>query len=240
MAYSWTILGDVTTMRTAACLGLFGLILSFFSLPAAAKEPMRVLVMGDSFMVTNARTQSAVPNLLERSLGVKVRSQAVVGARFGYNLPITGAMGMNIAKQYRAGNWDYVVMNGGGNDLWLGCGCTRCKKRLNRLISADGRKGAIPSTVARARQSGARVIYVGYLRSPGLGSPIEHCRKVGDALEARIAMMAKQDPGVSFVSLADMVPHGDASYHSSDMIHPSPKGSAAAARRVIAAIKGAR
>ena len=200
---------------------------------------MRVLVMGDSFMTTNAGTKSAFPHVLEQSLGIKVRSQAVMGARYGYNLPLTGALGMNIAKQYRKGNWDWVVMNGGGNDLWMGCGCTRCKRRLNRLISPDGLKGAIPSTVARARASGARVIYVGYLRSPGLGSPIEHCRKVGDALEARIAVMAKHDPGVSFVSLADMVPHGDSSYHALDMIHPSPKGSAAAAKRVLEAIKGA-
>lgn len=222
-------------LRTA----FLAFILCLVTLPATAKEPMRVLVMGDSFMTTNAGTNSAFPHVLEQSLGIKVRSQAVMGARYGYNLPLTGALGMNIAKQYRKGNWDWVVMNGGGNDLWMGCGCTRCKRRLNRLISPDGLKGAIPSTVARARASGARVIYVGYLRSPGLGSPIEHCRKVGDALEARIAVMAKHDPGVSFVSLADMVPHGDSSYHALDMIHPSPKGSAAAAKRVLEAIKGA-
>ena len=216
-------------MLRTAFLALF---LCLFSTASTAKEPMRVLVMGDSFMTTNAGTRSAVPHVLEQGLGVKVRSQAVMGARFGFNLPLTGALGMNIAKQLRAGKWDWVVLIVGG--------CTRCKKRLNRLISPDGRKGSIPATVARARASGARVIYVGYLRSPGLGSPIEHCRKVGDALEARIAVMAQQDPGVSFVSLADMVPHGDASFHALDMIHPSPKGSAAAAKRVVAAIKGAQ
>lgn len=221
-------------------IAFWGMVLCLFSTALTANEPMRVLVMGDSFMTTNAAAGQAVPHQLERGLGVKIRSQAVMGARFGYNLPITGALGMNIAKQYRAGDWDWVVMNGGGNDLWMGCGCTRCKRRLNRLISPDGRKGSIPATVARARASGARVIYVGYLRSPGLGSPIEHCKKVGDALEARIAVMAKQDPGVSFVSLADMVPHGDASFHALDMIHPSPKGSAAAAKRVVAAIRGAQ
>ncbi|WP_370399335.1 SGNH/GDSL hydrolase family protein [Sulfitobacter sp. JB4-11] len=221
-------------------IAFWGMALCLFSTALTANEPMRVLVMGDSFMTTNAAAGQAVPHQLERGLGVKIRSQAIMGARFGYNLPITGALGMNIAKQYRAGDWDWVVMNGGGNDLWMGCGCTRCKRRLNRLISPDGRKGSIPATVARARASGARVIYVGYLRSPGLGSPIEHCKKVGDALEARIAVMAKQDPGVSFVSLADMVPHGDASFHALDMIHPSPKGSAAAAKRVVAAIRGAQ
>ena len=128
-------------------------------------------------------------------------------------------------------------MNGGGNDLWLGYGCGRCANKLQRLISPGGDRGAIPQLVSQAQRDGARVIYVGYLRSPGRGSPIESCRDIGDALEARIAKMAQQNPNVSFVSLADMVPHGDRSFHASDMIHPSPKGSAAAAHPVAQVIK---
>lgn len=207
--------------------------------PAQADKPLRVLVMGDSFMTSNGSAGYAVPALLQKSLKAVVKSRAVTGARFVYKLPLTGALGMNISKQFRNGPWDVVVMNGGGNDLWMGCGCMRCKKRLNKLISPDGRQGEIPTAVRRARQSGAQVIYVGYLRSPGVGSPIEHCRKVGDALEARLSVMAKQDPGTSFVSLADMVPHGDRSFHAADMIHPSPKGSQAASQRILAAIKRA-
>lgn len=206
--------------------------------PVVAADKMNVLVMGDSFMTSNGSAGYAVPSILARDLGAAVKSTAVAGARYGHRLPITGALGFNISKQYRAGDWDFVVMNGGGNDLWLGCGCMRCKKRLNRLISPDGTSGQIPTAVRRARASGAEVIYVGYLRSPGLGSPIEHCKKVGAALEARIAVMAMQDPGVSFVSLADMVPDGDSSFHSVDMIHPSPKGSTAAAKRIISAMQG--
>ena len=226
--------GDV--MRKFLTLMSLALILAQAA-PASAREKMNVLVMGDSFMTSNGSNGNAVPNVLARDLGAKVKSTAVTGARFGYKMPITGALGFNISKQFRDGNWDYVVMNGGGNDLWLGCGCMRCKKRLNRLISADGTTGQIPTAVRRARQTGAQVIYVGYLRSPGLGSPIEHCKKVGAALEARIAVMAKQDVGISFVSLADMVPHGDSSFHGSDMIHPSPKGSIAATQRIVAAIR---
>lgn len=221
-------------------LALLGLIAITFQAPAvSASEHMRVLVMGDSFMTSNGSAGYAVPNILRRDLGAFVRSQAVTGARYGYKMPITGALGFNISKQYREGDWDWVVMNGGGNDLWLGCGCMRCVKRLNRLISPDGKNGKIPTAVRRARAGGARVIYVGYLRSPGLGSPIEHCKKVGNALEARIAVMAKQDPGVSFVSLADIVPHGDRSYHAVDMIHPSRKGSVAASKRIISSIQSA-
>lgn len=219
-------------------LAVVGLIVILSQTSAAeARDQMRVLVMGDSFMTSNGSAGYAVPNILARKLGAKVKSTAVAGARYGYRMPITGALGFNISKQFRQDNWDYVVMNGGGNDLWLGCGCMRCQKRLNKLISPDGTKGQIPAAVNRARSTGAKVIYVGYLRSPGLGSPIEHCKKVGSALEARIAVMAKQDPGVSFVSLADLVPYGDSSFHGADMIHPSKKGSAAATSRIVAAIK---
>tara|TARA_R110002094_G_scaffold154768_7_gene141987 strand:- start:1391 stop:2065 length:675 start_codon:yes stop_codon:yes gene_type:complete len=221
--------------RLLAILALFLLVSQTAN--ADARDQMRVLVMGDSFMTSNGSAGYAVPTLLAQKLGAKVKSTAVAGARFGYKMPLTGALGFNISKQYRKDTWDYVVMNGGGNDLWLGCGCMRCKKRLNNLISPDGTKGYIPTAVSRARRTGAKVIYVGYLRSPGLGSPIEHCKKVGAALEARIAVMAKQDPGVSFVSLADMVPFGDRSYHGADMIHPSKKGSAAATNRIVAAIR---
>ena len=77
------------------------------------------------------------------------------------------------------------------------------------------------------------MIYVGYLRSPGRGSPIEHCRNEGDALEAWLARMSAGDPGVHFVSIADLVPYGDLSFHAADRIHPSKKASAAIAQRVV-------
>ena len=204
---------------------------------ATAKEPMRILVLGDSFMTSNASKGFAVPHVLKEQLGANVKSKATTGARYVYRLPITGSLGLNISKQFVPGRWDWVVMNGGGNDLWLGCGCTRCQKRLNRLIAPDGMSGKIPTLVSRARQTGARVLYVGYLRSPGANSPIEHCKDEGDALEARIEVMATRDAGVAFVSLADMVPTGDRSYHALDMIHPSAKGSIAAGKRIADAIE---
>lgn len=208
----------------------------FFAAAGTAKAENRVLVLGDSLMTSNGSDKASVPHVLARLTGAKVRSQAVTGARYHYSLPLTGAMGMNISKQFRQGQWDWIVINGGGNDLWMGCGCRRCANRLERLISSDGLRGSIPGLVSRARQTGARVIYVGYLRSPGMGSPIESCREVGDALEARISRLAQVDSGITFVSLADMVPHRDRSFHALDMIHPSPKGSAAAAQRIAQVI----
>ena len=108
---------------------------------------------------------------------------------------------------------------------------------MNKLISKDGRSGEIPRLVSRLRKTGAKVIYVGYLRSPGVGSPIEHCRDEGNELEARIARLAKLDRGITFLSLQDLVPHGDRSYHGMDMIHPSIKGSATIGRMVADIIR---
>jgi lysophospholipase L1-like esterase len=223
-------------IRLCAALALCAMLTA----PAAAERQMRVLVMGDSFMTSNGSAKKSFPHVLSNLLHTNVVSKAVAGAMHLYALPITGALGMNISKQYRSGKWDYVVMNGGGNDLWLGCGCGKCIRKMEKLISSDGRKGAIPGTVARARRDGAKVIYVGYLRSPGRWSPIEACKPLGDKLEARIRKLADLDSGITFISLADMVPYGDASFHALDMIHPSPKGSAAAAKRVMTVIAAAK
>jgi lysophospholipase L1-like esterase len=199
-------------------------------------EGPRVLTMGDSMLAWNAASGRSVADVLEDRLGTPVTDRSVSAARVLYALPISGALGMEIAQQYVAGDWDWVVLNGGGNDLWLGCGCSGCERRMARMISEDGTEGAIPALVAKLRESGARVLYLGYLRTPGHDSPIDHCAADGDALEARLEKMAARDRGVRFVSLRDLVPMGDLSFHAPDRIHPSPKGSAAIAARVARVI----
>lgn len=108
---------------------------------------------------------------------------------------------------------------------------------MSRMISADGQAGSVPELVRHIRKSGAQVIYVGYLRSPGVGSMIDHCRDEGREFERRLSRMAGSDPGVHFLSLADLVPHGDRSYHAFDMVHPSPKATRIIAQRIASIIR---
>lgn len=197
----------------------------------------RILIMGDSLFATHQLKGKSIGHVLEKQLGEQVIDRSVLGARIQYALPVSGSLGVKIARQYREGPWEWIILNGGGNDLWLGCGCGRCGAKLNRMISADGTGGDIPTLVGRLRQSGARVAYVGYLRSPGMLSPIEHCKNEADALEGRLAAMAARDAGVTFVSIADLVPDGDSSYFTIDMIHPSVKGSRAIAERIAGVIR---
>ncbi|WGI21843.1 SGNH/GDSL hydrolase family protein [Amylibacter sp. IMCC11727] len=218
---------------------LFIAMVAFTSTPIAAQDKQpRILAIGDSMLAAHRISGRAVSNYVERAKGMQVKDNSVLGARIIYNLPITGSLGLNIGKQYRKGDWDWVIMNGGGNDLWLGCGCSRCDRKLNKLAAKNGNgAGAIPKLIKKIRKTGAKVIYVGYLRSPGAGSPIEHCRNEGDELERRMKAFAKTDSGVFHVSVRDLVPHGDRSFHGADMIHPSIKGSREIGKRIARVIK---
>jgi acyl-CoA thioesterase-1 len=108
---------------------------------------------------------------------------------------------------------------------------------MTRLISPDGTQGAIPDLVAKLRATGARVIYTGYLRTPGVLSPVESCGPLGDQMDRRLTLMAARDPGIHFVLLSDLVTQdGDRSFHGVDMVHPSVKGSRAIAARIAALV----
>ncbi|MEC7669825.1 MAG: SGNH/GDSL hydrolase family protein, partial [Pseudomonadota bacterium] len=80
--------------------------------------------------------------------------------------------------------------------------------------------------------NGSRVIYVGYLRSPGIDTPIEACKPWGDALEARIDLFSQQSGRLNYLSLQGLVPEGDASYFANDLVHPATKTSQEIARRI--------
>ncbi|OIQ28687.1 MAG: GDSL family lipase [Alphaproteobacteria bacterium MedPE-SWcel] len=204
-----------------------------------ASERARILAMGDSLLAWNGLSGQSIPDVVERSLKEPVVDRSVIGARMIYRLPISGAAGLSIPKQYRPGPWDWVILNGGGNDLWFGCGCGMCAQKLDKLLREDGRGGAIAEVVQRIRRGGARVVYVGYLRSPGRSSPIEACKDEGDALDARVALLAERDEGVYFLSLADLVPHRDLSFHAADRVHPSLKAGRVIGQRIAAIIRGA-
>ncbi|MFD1509232.1 SGNH/GDSL hydrolase family protein [Lacimonas salitolerans] len=197
----------------------------------------RIIAIGDSLMAWNTLAGRSIPQIVAGALKEPVETRAVSGAHVIYNLPMTGAMGMRISAQFGKDSPDWVLVTGGGNDLWLGCGCSRCHRRMDRMVSPDGRKGAVPDLMRRIRATGAQVIYIGYLRSPGWTSIIDGCRDEGDAFEARLNVMARQIDGVHFLSNADLVPHGDTSFHAPDGIHPSIKGSTAIGQRVAALIR---
>lgn len=200
-------------------------------------EGARILAIGDSLMAWNSAWGSSIPHVMEEMLGEPVVDRSIRGAWMTVRDPNNTKGGTNIPNQYVPGEWDWVVVNGGGNDLLFGCGCGRCSKVLDRMISKDGMTGQIPTFVRRVREDGARVLFTGYLRSPGLLTPIEHCKNEGDELEERLVQLATKEEGVVFVSNKTVVPSGGISYFSADLIHPSRKSSRIIGRKLATVIK---
>lgn len=199
-----------------------------------------ILAIGDSFLAWHRRSGRSIPEVIERSIGSKVTDRSVIGARFNYALPITGAMGLNISKQYISGNWNWVVLNGGGNDLWFGCGCIACAATIDKLIAPNALSGKIPQLVSRIRKNGAEVVFVGYLHSPSVFSIVDHCKDENLELERRLSLISETDGGFHFLKSSDIVTGGDRSFHWVDMIHPSTKATQIIGERVAEIISERR
>ena len=197
----------------------------------------RILAIGDSLVAWQSTSGEAIPDKLEQELGEEVIDRSVTGSYMTPTVPVGAGLGLAIPQQYRTSEWDWVIVNGGGNDLRFGCGCRRCDKKLDELLSSDGRSGAIPQLVQRIRADGAQVIYLGYMLSPGVISAVDVCINEGTELEKRLIRMAASDPGVHYLSNANLVPHGDRSFHDEDMIHPSLKARQEIANRLARIIQ---
>ncbi len=218
------------------CAAMTSLLFGCQDMPSRHPDA-KIIAVGDSLMAWNATSGSSIPDIVADSIGAPVVDRTVSAAWLQTQYDAQGRAQTGVQAQFVEGNWDWAIVNGGGNDLMLGCGCSRCDAVLDNMISEDGNRGQIPNFLRRIRTTGTRVIYVGYLRSPELCTPIEHCKAEGDEFEARIARLAQQDEGIIFVSSQDVARPGDASYFSFDLIHPSRKSSRIIGERVAEVIK---
>ena len=199
----------------------------------------RIIAIGDSLMAWNSTSGNAIPDVVERSIGAPVLDRSASAAWLQTNFDDDGKPRSGVQAQFVDGDWAWAIVNGGGNDLILGCGCSRCAGVIDTMISRDGQRGQIPEFLREIRDGGTQVIYVGYLRSPGLITPIEHCKSEGDEFEARIERLAGREDGITYVSVQDVAQPGDASYFSFDLIHPSRKSSRIIGERIARIIKRA-
>ncbi|MBY6152336.1 SGNH/GDSL hydrolase family protein [Vannielia litorea] len=179
----------------------------------------RIVVAGDSVMAWNRGSGASVARALQARLGEPVGDVSLPLAR------VAGGSGsLNIPTQLSGVSAPWVVLNGGANDISASCNCTRCSPVLDRLISDDGRRGAIPALVASLRQRGSRVIWADYYTSPRFAGTA--CVAPYRELESRLGRMAARDAGVSLVDMDDVFSPADLSLFAADRTHPSPKGSA--------------
>ena len=214
------------------------LIAVFLALAGSASaDPRPILVMGDSILDWNRGTGRSVADALGADLGRSVENASMSGAR----LMPRGFLGRvrSIPAQYARGDWSWVVLDGGANDLLRDCGCARCDAVLDRLITPDGQRGAIPTLIREVRAKGPRVLWMGYYGPNGRGGAFDACEDELRELDARVAMLAARTEGVAFADAGDVMGPGNAGDYHRDNVHPGPRGSARIGRHLAAAIREA-
>lgn len=200
---------------------IFGIAIWLWAFGVMAQS---VQVIGDSILDWNSWLDVSVMDQLEEK-GFEVAANATGGAHLVHPNPFMRFSSYDIRAQFENGNWDWVVIDGGGNDLMHQCGCGFCDMVLDGLVTANGQDGAMPILIERARETGAKIILMGYYLGPLSDGPLVSCREEFVALNSRYKAFASQDPEVYFLDVASLIPQDALTRYDFDMLHPSKEGS---------------
>lgn len=206
--------------------------------PTTIADKVTILAIGDSILEWNVWTGESIPEVIGELLDRPVINAAVGGAHFSNPDPAAAVGGLDIRMQYVEGDWDWVVVDGGVNDLHNDCGCGACEDVLDDLVSADGRSGEIPDFVNGLVDAGDQVLFMGYYGVPS-DAEFGFDRCVDEATEhgRRLLAMTAAIEGAWFVSAGDVVSADNRPAYAEDLLHPSPAGSRLIAEHIAAAIQ---
>lgn len=201
----------------AACLSVAALS------PAVADPRDDILVIGDSMLEWQSFRGASIPQVLAKRLKRNVENRAESGAK----LYLTGNADNKrdvIPAQYSKGNWNWVIVNGGANDLLAKCGCTRCDAVLDRLISKDAKTGILPDLVDRIRRDGPRVLLLAYYEGNVRPNLFSRCEQVVLQLSERQRRLAASLRNVEFLRTRPAINPENRSHFAFDGFHLSRKG----------------
>lgn len=190
-------------------------------------EDATVVAVGDSIFDWFSEEGASIPDVVGEELGLVTYNASISGTQLG------GDDEDSIPNQLPEGDWGWVVMDGGGNDLNDRCGCGDCADVMDALVSPDSTEGVLPDFVAELTEDGAQVALMGYPQLPqGAEYGFDRC---GDELieySGRQAALADAIEGVIFIDAREVVDGQDLSLFDEDLVHPSEEG----ARRMGALI----
>ena len=196
-----------------------GALLALAVLAACAPAPdpdADWLAVGDSILAWHRSTGGDIPAIAARAAGATVTNQSVVGARMLAGIP----------AQAVPGDWDWVIVDGGGNDLLPVCGTAQAAATLDAILTGTG-QGATADLARRMQAGGARIAILGYYPVSVDGGPFAPCQAELEELEKRQAAFADATPGVIFVDAGDVIDAGNLAAYAADRIHPSRAGAQA-------------
>ena len=179
----------------------------------------RIQAIGDSFLDFYSDEEASIPHVVGNELSMEVQNNSVSGA-------ILLDSEEAIHSQYEPGSWDWVLVNGGGNDLEEQCACGDCDAYMDEIISEDSESGAIPDLLHSIREDGNRIVLMSYFSIPNEAEEFSNCNDELDTMRARYQGFAAEHDDVIFVDAGDVVSYDtNPEAYADDLIHPSLEGS---------------
>ena len=196
-----------------------------------AGDVASVVVLGDSIMEWNIDSGRSIPDVIAQTLDVPV-----------VNASVGGALAGEVPAQYAEtdGTAQWVVFDGGGNDLNDVCGCGECSAVTDAIVSTDGTAGVLAGFTEELVAAGKRVAVVGYYDlPPGAEFGFDECGDDIAELESRMRALAARFDEVIFVDPSEVVGADDVAAFDDDLVHPSPEGSRIVGEQIAGAISSA-
>ena len=180
-----------------------------------------ILALGDSIMDWNADEGMSIPDYAGEALGQEVQNNSISGAY------ISSDEGDVIADQFEGGNWSWVMLDGGGNDVNDECECGDCLDNIDTMISADGSTGDWVGFIEGILNTGSRVALMSYYGMPADAEfGFHRCNEEVEILRQRYQALADRYDTMILVDAALVVtPDGTPEAYDDDRVHPSPTGS---------------
>ena len=200
---------DLRCLALKACL-LLGLAAG----PAAAAEPCRLAVLGDSLTAGfGVRTGASFPAQLQAALKERGAACEVIDAGVSGDTSAGGAARLDWVLADRP---THLLVELGGNDAL-------------RALPVDQLRRNLGDIVARAQEAGVRVMLAGMLPPPNLG------RAYFDAFEAAYRDVARAHDIPLYPFFLDGVVFATGLMQP-DGIHPNDRGVAEIVRRILPSV----
>ena len=180
-----------------------------------------ILGLGDSLMAWNLDEGVSIPEVAGDELGLAVENLSVSGAY------MTTDDGDAIPDQYVEGEWEWVLVDGGGNDMNDECACGDCGDNIDSLVSADGAEGAVVDFVEQVLEDGVKVALMSYYPMPDDAEfGFDRCNEEVVVLRDRYQALADRHADMIMVDAALVVTPAIApEAYDDDRVHPSQEGS---------------
>jgi acyl-CoA thioesterase-1 len=210
---------DNMVLRNRVCNAVLAALLLvatyIHALPAAAGEPVRIVVLGDSLVAGfNIQTNEAFPAQLERALKAKGHNVEVINAGVSGD---TTAGGLDRLQWSVPDNTDAVILELGANDALRGLDPKQAKANLEAIIKA-------------VRGAGAEVLLAGMAAPRNLGEPYV------TAFDGIYPALARQYGLLLYPFFLDGIVMNP-SYNLGDGLHPNPKGVAIIVERIMPTVE---